>query len=536
MNDDRLRIVSETTRAFMEATGDLDTLLQTIVERLSTEIGDLCSILLPSDDGLALVPITLADRDPSVVADARGLLMEPLTLALHPELARALASPTPIAQEIELDYLRPRSTPEYMEWVERIGMHGLMLIALRVRGDSIGVLAMLRHRGTPAPYTQDDLSLAKILADHAALAISNARLHGDDQSHRLFFEKSPLAKFIFDPASNRVLEVNNAALALYGYSRDEFLEIDIAILRPPEDAEQMAARLAIGSADVVGRRQVRRYDGKVIDVEVWSTVARYRGRDARYVAVVDISDRIDLKRARESEAEVRQLATALEASNRELEAFSYSVAHDLRAPLRGMNGFAQILLEDYGDKLDAEGLDCIRTIMSSSKKMAGLIDALLSLARTSRAALRTTTADLSALARNVAMQLARLHPERSVEIVIEDGLRAELDPQLVEALLENLLGNAWKFTSNTPNARIEFASEPGGSYCIRDNGAGFDMQYASKLFAPFQRMHAVAEYPGTGIGLATAQRIVHRHGGRIWAEAAPGEGAAFHFTLSKGAK
>ncbi len=536
MNDSRLRAVSETTRAFMEATVDHDKLLQTIVERLAAEIGDLCSIMLPSDDRSTLVPTVLADRDPSVVAEARRLLMEPLTLDRHPELANALASTTPIAQEMDLEYLRPRSTPAYMEWVERIGMHGLLFVALRVHGESIGLLAMLRHRATPAPYDEDDLALAKILADHAALAISNARLHAADQSHRRFFEKSPLAKFIFDPASRKVLEVNDATLALYGYTRDEFLALDIAELRPPEAPDLTTARLAaIGSSDVVGRREIRRRDGTVIDVEVWSTVARIKGRDARYVAVTDISDRIDLKRARESEAEGRKLATALEVANRELEAFSYSVAHDLRAPLRGMNGFAQILLEDYGDKLDQEGVDCIHTILNSSKKMDALIDALLSLARMSRSAMNTRPGDLSAIARSVAAQVAQRHPERLVETVIEDGLRAVFDPQLMEVLLDNLIANAWKFTAKVPHAKVEFSSSTDGrvtSYCVRDNGAGFDMQYAGKLFAPFQRMHAAAEFSGTGVGLATVQRIVHRHGGRIWAEATPKKGAAFHFTLS----
>ncbi len=536
MSDPRLRIVSETARAFLEATIDLDTLLQTIVERLATELGDLCSILMLSDDLSTLLPTALADRDPAMVAEARRVLMEPLTLDRHPELADALASVTPVAREMDLEQLRPRSTPAYFDWVQRIGIHGVLFVALHVHGAPIGLLAMVRHRNTPAPYDADELELAKILADHAALAISNSRLHAADQAHRRFFEKSPLAKFIFDPATTRVLEVNDAALALYGYTRDEFLALDVAELRPPEQAETMAARLAaIGSSDVVGRRQVRRRDGRVIDVEVWSTVARLRGRDARYVAVTDISDRVDLKRARESEAEVRSLAAALGVANRELEAFSYSVAHDLRAPLRGMNGFAQILLEEYGDKLDPEGLDCIHTILASSKKMGSLIDALLALARMSRSAFHVRPGDLSQIARTVAAQLAQRHPDRVVEVAIEDGLHADLDPQLVEVLLENLLGNAWKFTAKVPHAKVELVSgDDGGvpSYCVRDNGAGFDMQYAGKLFAPFQRMHAAADFQGTGVGLATAQRIVHRHGGRIWVEAAPDKGAAFHFTLS----
>jgi light-regulated signal transduction histidine kinase (bacteriophytochrome) len=231
----------------------------------------------------------------------------------------------------------------------------------------------------------------------------------------------------------------------------------------------------------------------------------------------------------------KQIGTALAVANRELEAFSYSVAHDLRAPLRGINGFAQILSDSCKDKLDEEGADCLEEILANARKMSALIDALLALARMSRSVFKPGVADLSAMVRAVTDRLAASEPRRSVEIVIQDGVRAEFDVQLVESLLDNLLTNAWKFTSNVARARIEFgANEHNGarSYCIRDNGAGFDMQFATNLFAPFQRLHSVQEFPGTGVGLATAQRIVHRHGGRIWVEAAIGEGATFHFTLS----
>jgi signal transduction histidine kinase len=220
--------------------------------------------------------------------------------------------------------------------------------------------------------------------------------------------------------------------------------------------------------------------------------------------------------------------------NRELEAFSYSVAHDLRAPLRGMSGFAGILLEDYEDKLDAEGVDCLHEIQDCAVSMAGLIDALLSLARVTRTALRPESVDLSAVARSIAARLAAQEPDRLTEVLIDDDLRAHLDPQLAENLLENLLGNAWKFTSKVSPARIELRStEQDGSsaFLVRDNGAGFDSEHASKLFAPFQRLHSVTEFPGTGIGLATVQRIVNRHGGRIWAQGAVDAGATFFFTL-----
>ena len=199
-----------------------------------------------------------------------------------------------------------------------------------------------------------------------------------------------------------------------------------------------------------------------------------------------------------------------------------------------MNGFAQVLLEDFADKLDAEGQDCLREIKSNAEKMASLIDALLSLSRVTRSDWNPELVDLSALFGATTAHLAATEPQRKVIIVVEDGLLANVDLPLARALLDNLAGNAWKFTSNVNAARIEFGSiEKEGSRAlfVRDNGAGFDMAYAAKMFTPFQRLHTMAEFPGTGIGLATAQRIVHRHGGRIWAEGRVGEGAVFYFTL-----
>ena len=230
----------------------------------------------------------------------------------------------------------------------------------------------------------------------------------------------------------------------------------------------------------------------------------------------------------------------LEEANRELEAFSYSVSHDLRAPLRSIEGFSQILLEDYGDVLDEEGRDYLDRVQRASRRMALLIDALLDLSRLSRREMRLTRVDLSRMAREIVEDLRQREPGREVRVCIEEGLEERADPALVKVALENLLGNAWKFTSREERAAIEFGrtvreAEPGrrlACYYVRDNGVGFDMAYAGKLFGPFQRLHTEEEFEGTGIGLATVWRVIRRHGGRIWAEAAEGEGAAFYFTLS----
>ncbi|HME05687.1 MAG TPA: ATP-binding protein [Bryobacteraceae bacterium] len=234
-------------------------------------------------------------------------------------------------------------------------------------------------------------------------------------------------------------------------------------------------------------------------------------------------------------AERKIVENALQISNRELEAFSYSVAHDLRAPLRGMSGFGQILFDDYRNKLDAGGVDCLEEIRRSAARMGTLIDALLSLSRLNRGELRCERVDLTALVRSVAADLAAAEPQRRVEVLVEDGLEANLDLPLARALMENLLGNAWKFTSRVSSPKIMVGADRKGEchpvYHVRDNGAGFDPAFADKLFAPFQRLHTQGEFTGTGIGLATAQRIVHRHAGRIWAEGRVGAGATFYFTF-----
>src|SRR5258708_14387647 len=229
-----------------------------------------------------------------------------------------------------------------------------------------------------------------------------------------------------------------------------------------------------------------------------------------------------------------QAEAALALSNRELEAFSYSVAHDLRAPLRGINGFSRALLEDFSDKLDEEAKEYLLRIAAAALRIGQLIDALLTPSRLSRTELRREPVDLSRLADAVIHQLRISPPQRTVDFVNQEGLVAYGDPILVRAIFENLLGNAWKFTSGRQDARITFGAEPKDGifvYCVRDNGAGFDMAYAEKLFAPFQRLHSTAEFAGTGIGLATVQRIVHRHGVEISSEGAVNQGATFRFTL-----
>jgi light-regulated signal transduction histidine kinase (bacteriophytochrome) len=231
---------------------------------------------------------------------------------------------------------------------------------------------------------------------------------------------------------------------------------------------------------------------------------------------------------------LQQAKAATEWVNRELEAFSYSVAHDLRAPLRSIDGFSQALLEDYADKLDDQGKQDLRYVREATQEMAELIEGLLTLSRVARSELRRELVDLASVARAVFVHLKTSEPGRDVETVVPQELVVEGDPRLLRVVLDNLLGNAWKFSRNQARAKIEIGATGSGgpqTYFVRDNGAGFDMAYAAKLFGVFQRLHSEAEFEGTGIGLATVQRIINRHGGRVWAEGAVDRGSAFYFTL-----
>lgn len=237
----------------------------------------------------------------------------------------------------------------------------------------------------------------------------------------------------------------------------------------------------------------------------------------------------------ELERRVQERTAQLEASNRELEVFCYSVSHDLRTPLRAIEGFSEELLQRYSTGLDARGQHYLTRIRAGSQRMASLIDDLLDLSRVSRGEMRRERVELSVLAQQVAEELRRGDPERTVHFTIQPHLHAPGDRQLLRLVLENLLGNAWKFTSRQPEGRIEFGQreEEGATvFFVRDNGAGFDMAYADKLFGAFQRLHSDRDFPGTGIGLATVQRVIHRHGGRTWGEGLVNQGATFYFSLN----
>ena len=341
-------------------------------------------------------------------------------------------------------------------------------------------------------------------------------------------------------ARGKITYVNDKFCAISQYAREELLGQDHRIINSGHHSKEFIRELweTIRSGRVwKGELKNRAKDGTFywVDTSIVPFLDEH-GKPVQYIAIrADITERKSVEeQIVQLNAELRVHAAQLEAANKELESFAYSVAHDLRAPVRGMDGFSQALLEDYAGQLDATGQDYLHRIRAASQRMGQLIDDLLNLARVTRTEMTLDRVDLTALARRVIAELQPQQAGRAVEWKVGDPLVARGDPRLLQLVLENLLGNALKFTGKCERARIEFGQQAHGPeqpFVVRDNGAGFDMAFANRLFGAFQRLHTPLEFPGTGIGLATVQRIIHRHGGRVWAEAQPGKGATFHFTL-----
>ena len=370
---------------------------------------------------------------------------------------------------------------------------------------------------------------------------------GADRFRRVV-ESSPNAVVLVN-AEGRMTLVNAQTESLFGYPRHALIGQPIEMLVPerfrakhPQFRTSFFASpssRAMGAGrDLYGLHR----EGREFPVEIGlNPIETEEG-------VVVLGSIIDITERQRAQNEIRQLnedleqrvidrTAQLETANTELEAFSYSVSHDLRAPLRAIDGFSRILLDDHSAVLDAAGRDSLERVRRAAQRMGSLIDDLLKLARVTRTEPSREPVDLSTLAQEITDSLRSQDPERNVSVELMPGLMIEGDPRLLRIALENLLGNAWKFTGGQPQARIELGAKADNGtsvYFVRDNGAGFDMAYADKLFAPFQRLHTTEQFPGTGIGLATVQRIVRKHGGRIWVESAVDRGSAFYFTLAPG--
>jgi PAS domain S-box-containing protein len=379
---------------------------------------------------------------------------------------------------------------------------------------------------------------SKAAIAHEALRESEGRLSA-------LFDNAPVGIDELT-ASGDLVRANPRFCAIVGYSAEELRGMRLQDISHPGDLDaDLAGMRRLLSGEINTYSMDKRYlrnDGSVVWAEVNRAVVRNQdGSPLQLIGVVR-----DVTAQHRAEAEVRALTADLEArvlqrtadlerANKNLESFTYSVSHDLRSPLRALSGFSAALLEDCGDQLDETGRGYAERIEAASERMAALIDDLLLLSRVSRADMDLTPVDLSAEAAAVAEELQSGEPGRRIHLTIHDGVWVTADRALIRSVVQNLLENAWKFTSKRADATIEFGARASGDgeicYYVRDNGAGFDPAYRGKLFQPFQRLHAASEFPGTGIGLASVQRIIDRHGGRTWAEGAVDLGATFYFTL-----
>jgi PAS domain S-box-containing protein len=337
-----------------------------------------------------------------------------------------------------------------------------------------------------------------------------------------------------DP-EGRVTTWNGAAERITGYRTEEILGKHVSIFYAPDDVAIGKPTTELTTAIKAGRFEddgwrVRKDGSQFWANAVVTPLLDEAGRVRGFVKITR-----DTTEKRKAEQELLRRSAELEAANKELESFSYSVSHDLRAPLRGIDGFSQALEEDYAGRLDATGKSYLARIRAGARRMGVLIDDLINLARVTRAEMYREKIDLSKMAADIVRELQTAEPRRKVMVQINDGLAADGDNRMVRVALLNLLGNAWKFTSKRPDAKIEFGflgcNGNRAAYYVRDNGAGFDQTYASRLFSAFQRLHSMEEFPSTGIGLATVERIVRRHGGKVWAEGAVNQGATVYFTL-----
>lgn len=413
----------------------------------------------------------------------------------------------------------------------------------QVRPMGIGLdLYGLRADGHEFPV---EISLSPLQTKEGNLTVAAirdvTRRQRAEKKFRGLLESAPDATVVVDKLGIINL-INSQTEKLFGYGRAELVGQTIEILVPKRLRKKHSKHregyyeehpfrpMGVG-LQLFGLRK----NGTEFPLEI--SLSPLESEDGLLVsaAIRDITDRKQVEEdIKQLNQDLKQRAAQLEAANKELESFSYSVSHDLRAPLRSIDGFSHILIEDYGGQLPPEGIGYLERVRAAAKRMAELIDDLLNLARVTRSPLQLKLTNLSAMVESISNSIKEENPQRNVALSIMPDLMVSGDPHLLHIALENLVSNAWKFTSKKEYALIEFGQQSKTSertFFLRDNGTGFDMAYVNKLFGVFQRLHSVSEYPGTGVGLATVHRIITIHGGRIWAEAEEGKGATFFFTL-----
>lgn len=381
------------------------------------------------------------------------------------------------------------------------------------------------------------LGFTKVTRDLTERKEADERLRQSEERFRHLLEGvKDYAIFMLD-ADGLISTWNEGASRLKGYDADEVIGKHFSIFYPDELLYQRLPEVELKIAKEIGRFEEEGWRKRKDGTLFWASViltALYNKKN-ELMGFTKITR--DLTQQKQMIDELRHAKEVAEATNKELETFSYSVSHDLRAPLRTVDGFVQLVLEDKADILDEDAKHYLGKVSGAAQQMGHLIDGLLQLSRLNRAEIEKEAVSLTTLVKEALNTMMRYEPDRNVELKIQEGLIAQADLVLMQAVLQNLLSNAWKFTRHKKPAVIEFGSDVilgKETFFIRDNGVGFDMKYADKLFGAFQRLHSVSEFPGNGIGLATVQRIIGRHGGAIWADSVPNEGTTFYFALQEG--
>ena len=399
---------------------------------------------------------------------------------------------------------------------------------------------LLRHRRLYEEHLEQTVSerTADLCRRSQQLEETNRALRESEERQRTILDSIETGIVVIDPQQLQVVDVNPAAARMIGLPQENIVGCRCSQFFCDGNGEPCQLHESVPSRAATEQSLQTEHRGQIAIIKTVVPVVL----DGRQHLLESFADITETKRAQdkirrlneELEEKVAQRTSALEALVAEFESFAYCVSHDLRAPLRSIDGFTQILLDTCSDQLDDTGKDCLHRVHVASQRMALLIDDILKLSRLARSEMTYQDVDLSALAHDITQECRKRDPDRQVEFVVASGISARGDPTLLRTVLENLLGNAWKFTSGHERARIEFGRTEveGQPICfVRDDGAGFDMDYGSKLFGPFQRLHTTDEFPGTGIGLASVKRIINRHAGRVWGTGEVDKGACFYFYL-----
>jgi len=550
----RTRALADISRTLANVRLNYQTILDATARHTTELIGDACSIRLVSADRQWLELASIYHPLPKTLAFLREILgTNPLRTDTG-SVAQIIQTGQPV--------LIPVISPEQLKaivpatsWsiLEHLSIHSLLTVPLRAQGEVLGTLTLTRDQ-TNRPYTAEDQAFLQDLADRAALSIANARLYTAMQQLNNQLEQRVMERTAALSQANALLQTMLDHMPDHIYFKDsqsQFIrnsrsQAKALGLSDPSEAQGKSdfdffphAQLSYEKEQEIIRSGKPLVDEEELVVwpdgqKTWVSTTKLPLLDETGQIIGTFGISRDITERKQSEVALQKAKLELEAANKELEAFSYSVSHDLRTPLRTIDGFSQALLEDFSDQLPVEGRNYLERIRSAAQRMAELIDDLLELSRVTRAQFKLVSVDLTRLAENILAELRQTHPERTVRCRVAPNLNTLGDPHLLQIVLENLLNNAWKYSSKQGQAEIEFGSKYENDetiYFVHDNGAGFDMAYAGKLFGAFQRLHTTMEFPGTGIGLATVQRIIHRHGGRIWAESVVNQGATFFFTL-----